>query len=187
MCPHLTTHPGYTAVVVLESSTFPLFLSPFAEDAQFLWLILKPWAVTWWSQEFLGNGGGSISGKSQVQPHSRGEGSGWETFWEAELSGALPMLTSPQEWFQNVAMALRQLQLKVTGYYSHQRAQGVELASGHMKSHVHSFSSTFILSHTESFPSTVLEKLRQFCGCSNSCPWIPWFRKETINKCKCTQ
>lgn len=149
MCPHLTTHPGYTAVVVLESSTFPMFLSPFAEDVQFLWLILKPWAVTWWSQEFLGNGGGSISGKSQVQPHSRGEGSGWETFWKAELSGALSMLTSPQEWFQNVAMALKQLQLKVIGYYSHQRAQGLELASGHMKSHVHSFSSTFILSHTE--------------------------------------
>lgn len=59
------------------------------------------------------------------------------------------MLTSPQEWFQNVAMALKQLQLKVIGYYSHQRAQGLELASGHMKSHVHSFSSTFILSHTE--------------------------------------
>lgn len=96
------------------------------------------------------------------------------------------MLTSPHEWFQNVAMALKQLQFKVTGYYSHQRAQGLELASGHMKSHVHSFSSTFILSHTESFPSTVLEKLRQSHGCSNSRPWIPWFRKETINKCKCT-
>lgn len=50
------------------------------------------------------------------------EGSGWETFWEAELSGAWPMLTGPHEWFQNVAMALMQLQLKVTGYYSHQRA-----------------------------------------------------------------